>query len=78
MGCIAINQNNAQHMTTPTPGPEWVKFKRALPPQRTITRYNGTKRERYECYLLNANDGKGGDITRAGMPLKSFEEWINS
>jgi hypothetical protein len=65
-------------MTTPTPGPQWVKFKRNLPAQRTVTKYNGTLRERYECYLINANDGNGCDITRPGMPLKTFEEWINS
>jgi hypothetical protein len=49
-----------------------------LQAQKTITRYNGTLAERYNCYLRNANDGKGGDITRGGAPLKSFEEWINS
>ena len=47
-------------------------------PQTTITRYNGTLVERYNCYLRNANDGKGGDITRGGAPLKSFEEWLNN
>ncbi len=25
-----------------------------------------------------ADDGKGGDITRNGAPLKTYEEWINS
>lgn len=47
-------------------------------PQITITRYNGTLNDRYKTYLECANDGKGGDITRNGEPLKSFEEWMNS
>lgn len=49
-----------------------------LQPQITITRYNGTLRDRYECYLQNANDGNGGDITRGGAPLKTFDEWLDS
>jgi hypothetical protein len=49
-----------------------------LAPQITITKYNGTLHERYECYLNCANDGKGGDITRGGLPLKTFEEWMGS
>jgi len=28
--------------------------------------------------FFDANDGKGGDITRNGEPLKTFEEWIKS
>jgi hypothetical protein len=47
-------------------------------PQTTITRYNGTLVERYNCYLRNANDGKGGDITRGGKPLRTFKEWLNA
>jgi hypothetical protein len=49
-----------------------------LQPQSTITRYNGTLADRYNCYLKNANDGKGGDITRGGKPLRTFEEWLNA
>jgi hypothetical protein len=48
-----------------------------LQPQITITRYNGTIVDRYNVYIECANDGKGGDITRNGEPLKTFEEWIN-
>ena len=47
-------------------------------PQNTITRYNGTLEDRYRCYLQNANDGNGGDITRGGAPLKTFDEWLDS
>lgn len=35
-------------------------------------------RDRYETYFRLANDGKGGDITRGGAPLKTFEEWLAS
>ena len=55
-----------------------VKPSGSLEPQKTITRYNGTMGERYQCYLNCANDGKGGDITRGGLPLKTFDEWMRS
>lgn len=35
-------------------------------------------RDRYAIYLSCANDGKGGDVTRPGKPLKSFQEWLAS
>lgn len=35
-------------------------------------------RDRYETYLYCADDGYGGDITRNGLPLKTFEEWCAS
>ena len=44
-----------------------------LQPQITVTRYNGTIVDRYNVYIECANDGKGGDITRNGEPLKTFE-----
>lgn len=31
----------------------------------------------YEIYLACADDGEGIDIT-TGLPVKSFEEWLNS
>ena len=33
--------------------------------------------EKYEIYLLVANDGKGNDIT-TGRKLKTFEQWKES
>jgi hypothetical protein len=42
------------------------------------TQSRGTNRQEYEGYLHCANDGKGGDITRGGLPLKTFDEWLNS
>ena len=35
-------------------------------------------RDRYEIYLACANNGHGGDVTRDGAPLKTFDEWLNS
>ncbi len=49
-----------------------------LKPQTTQTRYRGTNSAEYEIYLTCADDGKGGDITRGGAPLKTFDEWLNS
>lgn len=33
-------------------------------------------RDRYDCYRTFADDGAGGDITRGGAPLLSYEEWL--
>lgn len=38
----------------------------------------GTDQQEYEIYRTFADDGKGGDITNEGKPLKTFEEWLNS
>lgn len=35
-------------------------------------------RDRYETYLVYADDGNGGDITCNGEPFKTFEEWCAS
>lgn len=42
------------------------------------TQQRGSNDQEYQIYLTFANDGKGGDITRNGAPLKTYEEWINS
>tara|TARA_R100000900_G_scaffold86805_1_gene67874 strand:- start:649 stop:837 length:189 start_codon:yes stop_codon:yes gene_type:complete len=34
-------------------------------------------KNRYETYLHCADDGSGGDITRGGAPLRTFEEWLS-
>ena len=44
----------------------------------TQTKYRGDNDSEYQIYLTFANNGKGGDITRNGLPLKTYEEWINS
>ena len=42
------------------------------------TKSRGTNDSEYQLYLDFADDGKGGDITRGGLPLKTFDEWISS
>ena len=40
------------------------------------TQTRGTNENEYEIYLSCANDGKGGDVTNDGKPLKTFNEWL--
>ena len=40
------------------------------------TAYRGSNQAEYEIYLACADNGSGGDITRGGAPLKTFEEWL--
>jgi hypothetical protein len=42
------------------------------------TKTRGTNDSEYQLYLDLADDGKGGDITRGGLPLKTYDEWLNS
>lgn len=42
------------------------------------TQQRGTNDEEYQIYLSCADNGKGGDITRGGKPLKTYDEWLNS
>ncbi len=42
------------------------------------TQARGSNREEYDIYLCCADDGRGGDLTREGMPLKTYEEWLAS
>jgi hypothetical protein len=41
------------------------------------TQYRGDNDSEYQIYRACANDGKGGDITRNGQPLLSYDEWLN-
>jgi hypothetical protein len=50
---------------------------RLLPSANWQTRARGSDDE-YQIYLACANDGKGGDITRDGAPLKTYDEWLAS
>lgn len=50
----------------------------SLEPQITQTRLRGSNDAEYQIYLHCADDGKGGDITRGGAPLKTYDEWLNS
>jgi hypothetical protein len=42
------------------------------------TQARGTNDSEYQIYLAFADDGKGGDITRNGAPLKTYAEWVAS
>ncbi len=42
------------------------------------TQSRGSNDIEYQIYLTFADDGKGGDITNNGAPLKAFDEWMNS
>ena len=42
------------------------------------TQTRGDNDAEYQIYLTFADDGKGGDITRNGAPLKTYEEWLAS
>jgi len=49
-----------------------------LPRADWQTQSRGTNDQEYQIYLSCADNGQGGDITRNGAPLKSYEEWVNS
>ena len=40
------------------------------------TKAHGSLADRYAIYIACADNGKGGDITRNGAPLLTFDEWI--
>ena len=41
------------------------------------TKSRGSNDDEYQIYLACADDGNGGDITRNGEPLLTFDEWLN-
>jgi hypothetical protein len=49
-----------------------------IPNANWQTQQRGTNDAEYQIYLTFANDGKGGDITRGGAPLKTYEAWLQS
>jgi len=48
-----------------------------LSPGFRQTKQRGTNDQEYQIYLTFADDGKGGDITRGGEPLLTYEEWLS-
>jgi len=40
------------------------------------TQARGSNDAEYQIYLAFADDGKGGDITRNGQPLLTYDEWL--
>lgn len=49
-----------------------------IPHAEWQTPVRGSNDAEYQIYLDCADNGKGGDITRNGAPLKTYEEWLNS
>jgi len=49
-----------------------------LPNANWQTAQRGSNDNEYQIYLAFADDGKGGDITRNGAPLKTYQEWLES
>lgn len=40
------------------------------------TKARGSNDAEYQIYLSCADDGKGGDVTRGGRPLRTYDEWL--
>ena len=40
------------------------------------TQARGSNDQEYLIYIDLADNGRGGDITNNGKPLKTFDEWI--
>lgn len=49
-----------------------------IPRANWQTKQRGTNEDEYDIYRTCANDGRGGDITRDGAPLLTYEEWLNA
>jgi hypothetical protein len=42
------------------------------------TKMRGTNDQEYQIYLSCANNGKGGDVTRGGAPLLTYDQWMRA
>jgi len=40
------------------------------------TKARGSDDAEYQIYLSCADNGRGGDITRGGRPLLTYDEWL--
>ena len=49
-----------------------------IPNANWLTQQRGTNDAEYQIYLAFANNGAGGDITRDGAPLKTYDAWLQS
>ena len=47
-----------------------------LPSDNWQTQQRGSNDSEYQIYLAFADNGKGGDITRSGEPLLTYDEWM--
>lgn len=48
-----------------------------IPNANWQTQSRGSNDDEYQIYLIFADDGKGGDNTRNGEPLLTYDEWLN-
>ncbi len=55
-----------------------IENNQLLPNANWQTQQRGSNDAEYQIYLACANDGKGGDTTRNGAPLKTYDEWLSS
>jgi hypothetical protein len=49
-----------------------------IPNANWQTQQRGSNDQEYQIYLACADNGKGGDITRNGAPLLSYDDWLNA
>jgi hypothetical protein len=49
---------------------------RLVPRADWQTKARGTNADEYDIYRQCADDGKGGDITRPGEKLLTYDEWL--
>ncbi len=47
-----------------------------IPSANWQTSQRGTNAAEFQIFLDLADDGKGGDITKNGAPLPTFDEWM--
>lgn len=47
-----------------------------IPNANWQTQQRGTNDREYQIYLFCADDGEGGDITRGGAPLLTYDQWL--
>lgn len=47
-----------------------------IPNANWQTQQRGTNDQEYQIYLACADNGQGGDITRGGAPLLTYEQWL--
>ncbi len=47
-----------------------------IPSANWQTSQRGTNAAEFQIFLDLADDGKGGDITKSGAPLPTFDEWM--
>jgi hypothetical protein len=62
--------------TFPRPGGDWNGM--VILPEQGAAGGRGSLEDEYNIYRSRADDGRGGDITSGGKPLKTFDEWLNS